>query len=72
MGIDDSASVGASLAVGGASTMLSWMVNAAILASMMSYAFLKSMWIGFLHNLLVMVIVGVPVGLLIFVGFLIA
>ncbi len=70
LGIDDTASVGASLAVGGASTMLSWMVNAAILASMMSYAFLKSMWIGFLHTLLVMVMIGAPVALLVFIGML--
>jgi hypothetical protein len=70
MGVDETASIGASIAVAGASTMISWMVNAAILASMQSYDFLKSMWIGFLHTLLSLVIVGVPVAVLVFIAFL--
>ncbi len=72
MGIDEAASIGASIAVGGASTLLSWMVNAAILASMMSYGFVKSMWIGFLHTLLVIVMIGGPIGLLGFVVYLLS
>lgn len=72
MGIDASASMGASGAVNLAGSLLSWMVNAAILSAMMSYGFLKSMWIGFLHTLLTLVMIGVPAGLLAFVGFLLA
>jgi hypothetical protein len=72
MGVDDSASIGVGLAVGGASMMLSWMINAAILTSMMGYAFLKSMWIGFLHTLLVIVMIGGPIGLIALIGFALA
>lgn len=72
VGIDETASLGASSAVSGAGSLLSWMVNAAILSAMMTYGFLKSMWIGFLHTLLVIVLVGVPLGLLAFLGFLLA
>jgi hypothetical protein len=68
MGVQESASIGAALAVSGASTLLSWMAGAAILVSMMGYGFLKSMWIGFLHTLLVVVLIGGPIGALIAIG----
>jgi hypothetical protein len=48
------------------------MVNAAILASMESYAFVKSMWIGVLHTLLSLVMIGGPIALIAFVAFLAA
>jgi hypothetical protein len=68
MGVEESASIGAALAVSGASTLLSWMAGAGILVSMMGYGFLKSMWIGFLHTLLVVVLIGGPIAALIAIG----
>jgi hypothetical protein len=68
MGIEESASIVGGLAVSGASTVLSWMAGAGILVSMMGYAFLKSMWIGFLHTTLVIVLIGGPIGLLVAIG----
>jgi hypothetical protein len=68
MGIDESASIASSIAVSGASTLLSWMANAGLLASMMSYGFVKSMWIGFLHTLLILVMIGGPIGALVLIG----
>ncbi len=62
MGLGIEQSVVAAIAVGGASSILSWMANAGILTSMMSYGFLRSMWIGFLHTLLVIVMIGGPIG----------
>ena len=70
LGIDAEASVTGSIAVTGASTLLSWMANAGILSSMMSYGFLRSMWIGFLHTLLVIVMIGGPIGAIAMVAFL--
>ena len=72
MGIDESASIASSIAVSGASTILSWMANAGILVSMMGYSFVKSMWIGFLHTLLVIVMIGGPIGALVLIGFMLA
>ena len=72
MGINEAASLSASIAVAGAGSILSWMVGAAILSAMMSYGFLKSMWIGFLHTLLVIVMVGGPIAALAGIGFLLA
>lgn len=64
LGIDDATSIAGAVAVGGASTLLSWLANGGILASMMGYGFVKSLWIDILHTLLVMVMIGVPVGLI--------
>jgi hypothetical protein len=61
LGINAEASMGASIAVTGASSTISWMANAAILASMMSYGFVRSMWIGLLHTVLVLVMIGGPI-----------
>lgn len=72
MGIDESAGLASSLAVSGASSMLGWMANAGVLVSMMSYGFGKSMWIGFLHTLLVVVMIGGPIGGLVLIGVLLA
>ena len=68
LGIEESA--GAAIAVGGGSSILSWMANAGILTSMMSYGFLRSMWIGFLHTLLVIVMIGGPIGAIALVALL--
>lgn len=65
-------SVAGSLAVGGLSSLLSWMVNAGVLVAMAGYGFLKSMWIGFLHNLLAVVMIGVPIALVVFIGMLVS
>ena len=70
MGLGIEQSAGAAIAVGGASSILSWMANAGILTSMMSYGFLRSMWIGFLHTLLVIVMIGVPIGVIALVALL--
>ena len=68
LGIDESAGIATSVAVSGASSILSWMANAGLLVSMMGYGFGKSMWIGFLHNLLVIVMIGGPIGALALIG----
>lgn len=72
MGIDETASIASSIAVSGASTLLSWLANAGLLAAMMGYAFVKSMWIGFLHTLLVIVMIGGPIGALVLIGVMLA
>jgi len=72
MGVDESASIGASIAVSGASSVLGWMANAGILVSMMGYGFGKSLWIGFLHTLLVLVLIGGPIAALVFIGLALA
>jgi hypothetical protein len=65
VGIEE-AGLGASLGLNLLSALCSWMVNAAILSAMLSCAFLRALWISVLHTLLVIVFVGVPVGLLLF------
>jgi hypothetical protein len=72
MGLDESASIGVSLAVTASASLVSWLVNAAILSSMMSYDFLKSMWIGVLHTLLSILLVGGPIAALAGLAFLLA
>ena len=64
LGVDASVSIAGSVAVGGASTILSWMANAGILVSMMGYGFGKCLWVGVLHTLLVLVMVGGPIGVI--------
>ena len=64
LGVDASVSIAGSVAVGGASTILSWMANAGILVSMMGYGFVKCLWVGVLHTLLVVVMVGGPIGVI--------
>ena len=64
MGVDGSGSLAGSVAVGGASMILPWMANAGILVSMMGYGFGKCLWVGVLHTLLVVVMVGGPIGVI--------
>ena len=64
LGVGASVSIAGSVAVGGASTILSWMANAGILVSMMGYGFVKCLWVGVLHTLLVVVMVGGPIGVI--------
>jgi hypothetical protein len=72
LGIDEEAAIGAAIAVTGSSSLISWLVNAAILQSMMSYGFVRSMWIGVLHTLLVIVMIGGPIGAVALIAFLAA
>lgn len=67
LGVDD-ASISGAISVGGASSILSWMANAGILVSMMSYGFVKSLGIGLLHTLLTLVMVGAPIGVIVAVA----
>jgi hypothetical protein len=72
LGVDQEASIGAAVAVTGSSSLISWLVNAAILQSMMSYSFVRSMWIGVLHTLLVLVMIGGPIGAIALIAFMAA
>ena len=72
LGIDENVSIAASVAVGGSSSLISWRVSAAILQSMMSYGFLRSMWIGVLHTLLILVMIGGPIGAIALIAFVAA
>ena len=61
LGIGESVSILASVAVGSASTVLSWAANAGILTAATGYGFLTCLWVGVLNFLLMLVIVGGPV-----------
>jgi len=65
IGIEE-AGVAVSAGLSVVSALCSWLANAAVLSSMLSCAFVRALWIGVIHTVLVLVIVAVPIGLLIF------
>jgi len=64
LGIGESVPILASVAVGGASTLLSWAANAGILTAATGYGFLTCLWVGLLNILLIAVIVGAPLAVI--------
>ena len=65
LGMNESASVGASVGFSAASTLVSWMVNAGLLSSLTGIAYARSLWVGILHSILTLVLVGAPVAALV-------
>ena len=61
LGVDEDPTLGASLGIGGASFILSWLVNAAVLTGMMDCDFPRALWVCVVHTLLIFVLVLVPV-----------
>ena len=72
LGIGESVSILASVAVGSTSTVLSWAANAGILTAATGYGFLTCLWVGVLNFLLMLVIVGVPVAVVAVIALVIA
>lgn len=65
LGVGESASIGSSIALSAASSAASWMVNAGLLSSLTGIAFMRSLWVGILHTILTLVLVGAPVAALV-------
>ena len=61
LGIDETASIVESVVLNGASSVISWLASAGILTAMMGYGFLRSLWVGILHTILLVVLVGGPI-----------
>ena len=60
------------LAMGAGSSVLSWIVGAAVLNAMQGYGMARSLWVGVVHTGLVIVLVLVPIGMLLGVFWLLA